>query len=602
MDALFPDALARGDIPGAVVVVVAQGTVLFAKGYGSADVAARKPVDPGRTLFRVGSISKTVTWTAVLQLSQAGKLDLDRDVNDYLDFRIPNTFPRPITLRNLLTHTGGFEDTVKNIAFSGSADFLTNEQFLKAWIPARIYPPGTVVAYSNYGGALAGYIVQRVSGEPFEQYVEHHIFAPLGMSLSSFRQPLPGGLDADEATGYRAGKAQAFEFIAPAPAGAMSTTALDMAHFMIAHLQHGRYDERSILDAPSADLMHAVAYQPVPPLNGMALGFYHEDRNGQSIIGHAGGTNYFHSDMHLFLDAGVGIFVAMNAGGIGDAQDGIRRALLANFADRYFPLDTPSEPTLATAFAHARMAAGHYMSSQRSSGNFGSFLGLFNQATLAMNQDGTIELDQIRTPRGMPLRWHEVAPFTWRALGTSARLGMRVENGRVAAIYSDYFAPSSVFLPVSPWQSAAWNLPLLLAALTVLTLALFAWPVGVLVRKIAGRPRKYEGRELIRQRLVRIACFVNLLFIGGLILFIAAVIEPGYVQLTRQIDPWLRLFQIVGVFALAGTCTALYSAYVAWVNGASSWSRATSSLVAAACVAVAWVGISFHVLDPSLNF
>jgi hypothetical protein len=179
---------------------------------------------------------------------------------------------------------------------------------------------------------------------------------------------------------------------------------------------------------------------------------------------------------------------------------------------------------------------------------------------------------------------------------------MRVENGRVAAIYSDYFAPSSVLLPVSSWHSAAWNLPLLLAALTVLALALLEWPVSALVRKILRRPGEYPGRELIRRRLVRIACFVNLLFIGGLILFIAGVVEPGYVQLTRQIDPWLRLFQIVGVFALAGTCTALYSAYVAWVSGASSWSRATNSLVAAACVAVAWVGISFHVLDASLNF
>jgi hypothetical protein len=459
-----------------------------------------------------------------------------------------------------------------------------------------------VVAYSNYGCALAGYIVQRISGEPFEQYVEHHIFAPLDMRLSSFRQPLPGGLASNEATGYRSGKAQAFELIGPAPAGGMSTTALDMAHFMIAHLQHGRYGEQSILDTPTADLMHSVAYRPVPPLNGMALGFYHEDRNGQHIIGHAGGTNYFRSDMHLFLDAGVGIFVAMNAGGVANAADRIRRTLLASFADRYFPLDTPSEPALATAFAHARSATGHYMSSQRSGGNFGSFLDLFNQAILTMNPDGTIELDQIRTPSGIPLRWHETAPFMWRALGRSDRLGMRVENGCIAAIYSDYFAPSSVFLPVPLWRSAAWNLPLLVAALSVLTVALFEWPVSALLRKIVRRPRKYQAGELIRYRLVRITCFLNLLFIGGLILFIVAVIEPGYLQLTSQIDPWLRLFQGLGLIGLAGTGIAVYGAYAAWAHESSWWRRTSSTLVAAACLAIAWLGFGFHLLSKSLNF
>jgi hypothetical protein len=306
--------------------------------------------------------------------------------------------------------------------------------------------------------------------------------------------------------------------------------------------------------------------------------------------------------MHLFLDAGVGIFVAMNAGGIGNAADGIRRTLLTGFADRYFPLDTPGEPTLATAFDHARMATGHYVSSQRSVGNFGSFLGLFGQATLTMNQDGTIELDKIRTPRGMPLRWHEVAPFLWRSLDTNDRLGLRVENGRVAAIYSDYFAPSSVLLPVSPWHDAAWILPLLLAALSVLTLALLGWPVSALIRRMTRRPRKYERRELIRHRLVRTACFLNLLFIGGLIVFIVVVIGPGYLPLTRQIDPWLRLFQVFGAFGLAGTCIALYSAYVAWADRASWWTRAASSLVAAACAAVAWVGFGFHVLNASLDF
>jgi CubicO group peptidase (beta-lactamase class C family) len=318
-DALIPPAFREENVPGAVVIVVANGSVLFGKGYGHADVGTRTPVEPAKTVFRPGSISKTITWTAVMQLVETGKIDLDRDVNDYLDFRIPAAFLEPITMRHLMTHTAGFENTTKNIAFQDTTEFLDTEHFLKRWIPTRIYPPGKIVAYSNYGAGLAGYIVQRVSGEPFDRYVERHIFAPLEMSHSSFIEPAPAQLLAHAARGYvsSSGPAQAFELLAPAPAGAMSTTAEDMAHFMIAHLQNGRYGGAAILRPDTVRLMQATAYAPVPTMNGMALGFYHEDRNGQRIIGHAGGTLFFHSDLHLFLDAGVGIFVSMNAPGIG---------------------------------------------------------------------------------------------------------------------------------------------------------------------------------------------------------------------------------------------------------------------------------------------
>jgi CubicO group peptidase (beta-lactamase class C family) len=601
MDELFPDALARGGIPAAVVVVVSNGRVLFARGYGSAD---GKPVDPGRTLFRPGSISKTITWTAVMQLVAAGKLDLDRDINSYLDFRIADTFHQPITLRHLLTHTSGLADAVKNIDFTEVKGFPSNEQFLKAWTPTRLYPPGTVVAYSNYGAALAGYIVQRVSGEDFERYVERHVFEPLAMTRSSFRQPLPGDLAREVTPGYRTatGRAEPFELIAPAPAGGLSATALDMAHFMIAHLQQGRYGDESILDAATVDMMQATAYRPVPPLNAMALGFYHEDRNGQRIIGHAGGTAFFHSDMHLFPDAGIGIFVSMNSGGVDNAADTLRRTLLVGFTDRYFPVVTPREPTVPTAFVHASMATGRYLSSQRSGETFGSFLDLFNQTRLTMNADGTIELDRIRTPRGEALRWHEIGPFVWRVLGGSDRLAMRVENGRVIAIYSDYFAPSSVFLPVSPWHSAIWNVPLLLGALCILCLAVLQWPAEALVRYIARKKRGYSGGELIRYRLVRLACLANLLFIGGLLAFIVTVIQPGRLPLTSQIDPWLRLFQGFGLIGLAGTGIAIYAACAEWAAGGSWRRRISSALIAGACLAGAWFGLGFHLLSGSLNF
>src|SRR5215472_7255034 len=159
-DGFFPDTLARADIAGAVVVVVKDGKVLLEKGYGFSDIKTRAPVDPSRTLFRPGSISKLFTWTAVMQLVEQGKIDLDRDVNDYLDFQIPASFPKPITMRNLMTHTAGFEEHYKGVGIDDPARLLPLRTALIVSLPSRIYPPGEVSAYSNYGAALAGYIVQ----------------------------------------------------------------------------------------------------------------------------------------------------------------------------------------------------------------------------------------------------------------------------------------------------------------------------------------------------------------------------------------------------------------------------------------------------------
>jgi CubicO group peptidase (beta-lactamase class C family) len=195
-----------------VVTVVKDGKVLFAKGYGYAEVKTRKPVTVDATLFRPGSISKTFTWTAVMQLVEQGKIDLNRDVNDYLDFKIPATFGKPITMKDLMTHTPGFEETLKELFVANAADMRPLQQYVQTHMPQEIFPPGTTPAYSNYGATLAGYIVQRVSGVPFENYIEQNIFVPLGMTHSTFRQPLPANLKPLMSQGYNKAVAAAEGF------------------------------------------------------------------------------------------------------------------------------------------------------------------------------------------------------------------------------------------------------------------------------------------------------------------------------------------------------------------------------------------------------
>ena len=191
MDGIMTAQLRDHHVAGATVSVVRDGSLFFAKGYGNADVRKGRPVAADSTMFRIGSISKLFTWTAVMQLVEQGKLDLNTDINKYLDFKIPATFPEPITLTHVMTHTPGFEEDPRDLFTEDSTHITPMGKWLPAHMPARVRPPGTYSSYSNWATATAGYIVERVSGMPFDAYVEKNILEPLGMTQTSTRQPLP---------------------------------------------------------------------------------------------------------------------------------------------------------------------------------------------------------------------------------------------------------------------------------------------------------------------------------------------------------------------------------------------------------------------------
>src|SRR5690625_17783 len=234
IDDIMKEKVSDEHIPNAVVTIVHKGEVIFQEGYGFSDLKAEATVDPETSLFRIGSTSKLFTWTAVMQLVEQGDLDLDTDINEYLDFEIPaqiykskDAAPEPITLRNLLTHTPGFEDYSDNIFTLIEDEHLSLEDYVKELLPERVFPAGEIIAYSNYGTALAGYIVEQVSGQDFSEYIEQFIYSPLEMNHSSFHQPLPEGLRQDMITPYRyvdgEFKKGQFEYM-PGPAGAMSSS------------------------------------------------------------------------------------------------------------------------------------------------------------------------------------------------------------------------------------------------------------------------------------------------------------------------------------------------------------------------------------------
>jgi CubicO group peptidase (beta-lactamase class C family) len=601
LDGAMPIALQRGDLAGAVVAVVKDGEVLLTKGYGYSDVAAKKPMDAQRTLIRPGSTSKLFTWTAVMQLYEQGKLDLDRDINAYLDFRIHNPFDTPITLKHLLTHRGGFEEGIKSILMTDVARFMTLEQYLKTHQRPIIHRPGEVPAYSNYGTALAGYIVQRVSGEPFERYIERHIFEPLQMQRSTFRQPLPASLQADMSHGYvRASEPpRPFELLTTGPAGSLSTTAADMASFMIAHLQEGRLREGNILQAQTARLMHSTLSPQVADFGTMAYGFFERRHNGRHIVGHDGDTVVFHTDMNLLLDEGVGYFLSFNSRGADDSNYDTREAIFKAFMDRYFP-DRPVESAAGeepTAARDAQRIAGRYWSSRRVESDFMSVFYVLQQVDITDNGDGTIGVPTFPTNEAKPYR--ETGPQVWREVNGPHAIALVERDGRkVVALSED---PSSILQPVPAWRSGRWNTPLLIFAVAVLLWAAIAWPVTAIRSRFRGAAVS-TGGDSRWYRFTRVGAVVALVYLCGWAAVLAPILSNQLEVYDATLDSTLRLLQAATLLVIAGACVGLWNAWRA-VRTPQSWSRRfREGLVAVALLAVVWASFVFKFASVDVNY
>jgi CubicO group peptidase (beta-lactamase class C family) len=595
LDGFMPYALARGDMAGAVVVIVKDGVVLTQRGFGYADVASRHPVDPARTLFRPGSVSKLFTWTAVMQQVEIGKLDLDADINRYLDFRIPPFAGKPITLRNLMTHTAGFEEAGRDQILSGDT-IPPLETMMKRWTPQRVYVPGSTPAYSNYGAALAGYIVQRVSGMPFETYIERNIFKPLGMKYATFREPLPAGLRPYMATGYdlASGQGKKFETVSTTPPGAASISGGDMARFMIAHLDNGG----PLLRPETAQLMHSPANVPFAGLNRMMLGFYEQQMNGHSAIAHAGDLQWFHSNLVLFPTEHVGIFVSVNAMGKDAAAGAIRNALVKQFADRYFPAPGALPPKdLPTARAHAALVTGTYATTRTSVENWAAMIGFATQIKIGTDKDGNLSVPAFKSLGGAPRRWIEVEPFIWQSASDGERFAAEVKNGKVVRVFDDPVAPFMVWDRVPWYQDSAWLLPVAGTALAITLLTALAWPVGAINRKLYGVKQSLTDRDLITYRAIRLCAWLVPIVIaswGFVMLRIIKLVTPGALILLNQV---IGIALFPGFFALATWNVAL-----AWKGKHGWFSKAWSMMLLASAFFLLWLALAVHMISLGANW
>ncbi|HEU0013204.1 MAG TPA: serine hydrolase domain-containing protein [Longimicrobium sp.] len=530
MDSVIGIEIREYGVPGIVVTVVHEGRIVFSKGYGMADQATRRPVVPESTVFRVGSVAKPLTATAVLQLAARGRIDLDAPVERYVGRgMLRGRYARQVRVRHLLTHTGGLDVRLTGTAAATADGMLPLAEYLRRDLPPVIHRPGRVTRYSNHGYALLGLVVERASGMPFERYMRDHVFRPVGMTSSGYR--LEGDALRRAAVGYeprRGGPVRAVVMHPHvSPAAGLNTTAADMGRWMIAQLE-----------APaSPQLVPRLRMDDAMP--GWAYGLYETWENGRRGFGHSGGIRGFMSGVYLWPRERTGLFVSDNG------YDGeVVRVVFRAFADRYLPAP-PAPPPPARyvpapgAAARARELAGSYRMASAARGNL-ERAGVLRAGDVSVtaHPDGTITLFRMRLRETSPLHYRQ-------AEGEEIVAFVRDRRGRVRwLLQTDPFGGNVAWERVAWWQAASLHQALLYVFVLAFLAAPFLGPRGgtggVLRQSVAGA---WSARA---RRLRKFVSALNLLFLVLLFLGFRASRATG---MLLGPPPLVRIALALGVAA-----------------------------------------------------
>ncbi|PIG91828.1 serine hydrolase [Gloeocapsopsis sp. IPPAS B-1203] len=459
VDNFFKEEMSKSHIPGGVVSVVKDGKIFFAKGYGYANVEKKIPVEADKTLFRVASLSKLFTATAAMQLYERGLLQLNGEVNNYLtNFQLENPYPEPVRVAQLMTHTDGTSQRRIGLAARTAEEMQPLGDYLADQMPPVVWFPGKLYNYSSHSSALLGYLVQKISGLPFDQYIDKNIFQPLNMPRSTFVQPPPPPLAEDLAMGYQYQngnfKSVPYLYLNIAPAASLQTTAIDMAHFAIAHLQLGRYENARILKPDTAQLMHQTHFTQHPLLPGTAYEFHERLENAIRALTHLGSLRGYSSSLTLLSDRNIGIFTATNS------FAGIHGKLLSQFFDRYFPVTTPArkQPISLTQEQLNRFTS-IYRDLEYPRDTFAKMSAPFKHIKIEKGDNGTL---QVRTPslfflgNAPQIQLVPVEPLLFQRANDEAFTGFGEDSsGRIAFAFNPLWPVIGTFERIH-WYERVW--------------------------------------------------------------------------------------------------------------------------------------------------
>jgi len=557
MDGIMLAHLRAYHIAGAAIAIVKDGKLFFSKGYGYADMENKKPVIADQTLFRTGSVAKLFTWVAVMQLVERGLIDLDADVNTYLqEFKIPDTFPEPITMKHLLTHSAGFEDIFTGMAVRNTKDIVPLGEYLSKHMPARVRPPGQITAYSNHGTALAGYIVETVSGMPFEKYIEENIFKPLGMSNSTFRQPLPPDLAENMSIGYEYKnglyEAKDFElFVSLYPAGSMSCTVTDAAKFMIAHLNLGEYEGNRILKAETIKKMHTRLFANDPKTTGNAYGFWENGYNNLHIIDHGGDTIYFHTLLSLIPEKNLGFYVSYNT----NAEKIPRSSLFKIFLDRYYPSQEPSSKKPESKDSDKESLekfTGSYGMARTSYTTYEKIGGLFPTVNIRLTKKGNL--------LARSKQWTQVEPLVFKEVGGQNFMVFKEnKDGKITHVFLSSIPHSALIKREGIEKPTIHYILLIICGL--LFLSTWRWPLIALFKKICPQQTEKGSEPKTPRLLAGIMSTLHILTLIGIVIVFSDPVELLFGSISM-----LKILLVLPLIAVLLTIGTLYYTFIAWIK------------------------------------
>ena len=484
LDALVQGFMATDAVPGAIATIVAGDEVIL-RGYGLSDIAAGVPAGPEDVRFEIGSISKLFTWIAVMMLVEDGRLDLHADVATYLPgFEVPGR--TPLTLAQVMSHRSGYEESYR--IFDQGIAALPRAEALAAAAPAQVFPRGAVTSYSNWAAALAGLVVEEVAGEPWEAFVQARILDPLGMADTTLAERLrrPGQPALAQSYRVQGGiphPAFRIDIGAFGPAGAIASTAADMASFLRFLLGNGSLDGVRLLQPETMARLRTRLFDDRPGAADMAHGFQAQPRFGTTVYGHGGGVNEFLSNLVFIPEIGAGVFISQN-GGRGSSLPFLAPSMILASLAAEAELGEPSAQPVPNASAQAAEAAGRYLTNRRTFSGPGQILAALSPLTVTARPDGAIFLP---TPvsRG-PVRHDPIGPDLWQDSQGARVMILRDAEGRVLRLADGSGAQTHERLrgladPVWLWVSFG-----LAALLSVTTLLGLLWRRGLGAGSRAG--------------------------------------------------------------------------------------------------------------------
>jgi CubicO group peptidase (beta-lactamase class C family) len=587
-DGVIEPLMKNNNSPSGVIAIAHNGRLVFAKGYGFQDVAEQIPVDPYTTLFRPGSVSKLSTWVAVMQQVEQGKLDLDTDVNTYLtDFKIKDTFDRPVTLRDIMTHSAGFEDGALGYLIITDPDkAIPLEEAMKKYQPERVNPPGAQTAYSNYATSLAGLLVEKVSGIPFNDYIRQNILEPLGMDHATFDEPLPENLADDMATSYKveagAFKEQPFEIISSfAPAGAESASGTDMVRFAQAILNGGELNGRRILQPETVKEMLTRQFTHDDRLMGMCLGFYEDDYSGTRVVGHGGDTQWFHSFLGVDQEHGLAFFASF--GGTGGST--VRSSVFRAFYNEYFPRQE-APPVPPEDFAQrAGKYAGTYGFWRSNFSTIEKALGLSGGVSVTPTADNTLVVGF----GGKVKQYVEVDNNLFRERSSEISLVPGISPRLLAFQENDSGAITGFVMDGLPFMSLR-KLPFYSTPnfnFTLLGISMLVF-LGVLARRFFQR-KAFGAMAPADRSALRAAVWASAL--NWLVLLSGAIVLSVVMDsLFKGIPPLFKVWLVTPVLATVAGLYLLFRMFGVWRRGLlpGFWARLRYTIVAFSALFMCW--------------